>query len=49
MNSTDFKKELKNTFKDNPYEMLYTGSSYVDILGMVSNTHKEDGIISVGV
>lgn len=47
MNSTDFKKELKNTFKDNPYEMLYTGSSYVDILGMVSNTHKEDGIISV--
>lgn len=47
MNSTDFKEELKKTFKDNPYEMLYTGSSYVDIPGMVSNTHKEDSIISV--
>ena len=47
MNSTDFKEELKNTFKDNPYEMFYTGSSYVDIPGMVSNTHKEDSIISV--
>ena len=47
MNSTDFKEELKKTFKDNPYEMLYIGRSYVDMPGMVSNIHKEDSIISV--
>ena len=47
MSSTVLKEELKKTFKDNPYEMLYTGSSYVDIPGIVSNTHKEDSIISV--
>ena len=47
MNNGILKEELRKTFRNNPYEMLYIDKAYVDIPGVVSSTRKEDSIISV--